>query len=214
MHLRAMHLRGTQLRWLLVAGLTLIAYSPRLYAKSGETSANYSLVDYNPAKSLAGSRILNGGGGSVGFNFGDNLTLKGELQGYTTTTFTFHLPASANSAGGTFQSQGTMFTYLFGPQFNFPMAKKRIFGEALFGGANTGAYGSLFQEANVTGLAAHNNGFAMAIGGGIDLEISQHVGLRPAQLDYFLTRYEWKQIGINNQSNFRYQAGVVFFWGF
>jgi len=32
-------------------------------------------------------------------------------------------------------------------------------------------------------------------------------------VDYFLTRYEWKPIGINNQSNFRYQAGVVFAFG-
>ena len=198
--------------WLLVAGFTLIAASRHSYAKNGEASVNYSLVVYNPAKSLAGERTLNGGGGSVGFNLGDYLTLKAELQGYATTTFTFHLPASTNTAGGTFQSQANMFTYLFGPQFNFPMVKKRIFGEALFGGANTGAYGSLFRAANVTGLSANNNGFAMAVGGGIDLAISKHVGLRPAQLDYFLTRYEWKQIGINNQSNFRYQAGLVFAW--
>jgi len=179
MHLKVMHLKMTHFRWLLVAGLAFVASLRLSYATSGETSVVYSLVVYNPAKSLAGDRILNGGGGSIGLNLGDNLTLKAELQGYATTTFTFHLPASANAAGGKFQSQGSMFTYLFGPQFNFPMAKKRIFGEALFGGANTGAYGDLFRAANVTGLAAHNNGFAMAIGGGIDLEISKHVGLRP-----------------------------------
>ena len=202
------------LRWLLVAGLaSLASFYHFAYAQKGETSIDYSLVVYNPAKSLASNRILNGGGGSVGFILGENLELKGELQGYATTTFTFHLPGTVNSAKGTFQSQGSMVTYLFGPQFNFPMVRKRLFGEALFGGANTGAYGSLFKAANVTGLSAHNNGFAMAIGGGIDIQISNHLALRPAQLDYFLTRYEWKQIGINNQSNFRYQAGIVFAWG-
>jgi hypothetical protein len=202
-------------RWLLVVGLTVVVGFSRLsYAKSGETSINYSLVVYNPAKSLAGARNLNGGGGSVGLNVGDYVVLKSELQGYATTTFTFHLPSTANSVGGTFQSQGSMLTYLFGPQFNIPMRKKkRLFVEALFGGANTGAYGSLFKAANVTNLAAHNNGFAMAIGGGFDIHAAKHLALRPAQLDYFLTRYEWKQIGINNQSNFRYQAGVVFAWG-
>jgi hypothetical protein len=202
-------------RWLLVVGLTFVVGFSRLsYAKSGETSINYSLVVYNPAKSLAGARNLSGGGGSVGLNVGDYVVLKSELQGYSTTTFTFHLPSTANSVGGTFQSQGSMLTYLFGPQFNIPMRKKkRLFVEALLGGANTGAYGSLFKAANVTSLAAHNNGFAMAIGGGLDIQVAKHLALRPAQLDYFLTRYEWKQIGINNQSNFRYQAGVMFAWG-
>jgi hypothetical protein len=182
-------------------------------AQNGEAAVNYSLVVYNPAKSLAGARNLNGGGGSIGFNLGEYLTLKGEFQGYTTTTFTFHVPMSADSPGGTFQSEGNMFTYLFGPQVNVPMVKKRLFGEALFGGANTNAYANLFRAAQVTGISAHNNGFAMAIGGGLDFKISNHVGLRAAQFDYFLTRYEWKPLGINNQSNFRYQAGLMFAFG-
>jgi hypothetical protein len=50
----------------------------------------------------------------------------------------------------------------------------------------------------------------MAIGGGLDFQVADYLALRPVQLAYFLTRYEWKQIGINNQSNFRYQGGVVF----
>jgi hypothetical protein len=202
-------------RFLLVAGLTALAgLSQPACAKTGETAVNYSFLIYNPAKSLAGSRNLNGGGGSVGINFGDHLTLKAEVQGYLTTTFTYHVPPSAFSSGGTFQSSASLVSYLFGPQFNLPMNKKRLFGEALFGGANTGAYGNLFQAAGVKGLSAHNNGFAMAFGGGIDFKISKNVALRPAQVDYFLTRYDFKQIGINNQSNFRYQAGVVFAWGY
>ena len=202
------------LRWLLVAGLaSLASFHQSALAQKGETSINYSLVVYNPAKSLAGNRILNGGGGSVGFNLGEYLTVKGEVQGYATTTFTFHLRSTVNSAEGTYQSKGSMVTYLFGPQFNFPMVRKRLFGEALFGGANTGAYANLFRNANVTGLSAHNNGFAMVFGGGVDIGVSKHVALRPAEIDYFMTRYEWKQIGINNQSNFRYQAGIVFAWG-
>ena len=202
------------LRWFLVVGLTSVTgISQSAYAQNAEISANYSLVVYNPARSLAGDRNLNGGGGSVGFALGEYFTLKGEFQGYATTTLTYHLPHTANSPGGTYQSQGNMFTYLFGAQVNFPMARKRLFGEALFGGANTNAYANLFRAANVTGLKASNNGFAMAFGGGIDIELSRRVGFRPAQFDYFLTRYEWKPLGINNQSNFRYQAGLVFLVG-
>jgi len=198
----------------LVGVLTSVAcISQCASAQNAEISANYSLVVYNPAKSLAGDRNLNGGGGSVGFTLGEYLTLKGEFQGYATTTLTYHLPQTANSAGGTYQSKGNMFTYLFGTQVNYPTARKRIFGEALFGGAYTNAYANLFSAASVTGLKASNNGFAMAFGGGIDLALSRRVGFRPAQVDYFLTRYEWKPLGINNQSNFRYQAGLVLLVG-
>jgi hypothetical protein len=201
-------------RCLVVVGLISAASaSQRTYPQNEEVSLNYSVVVYNPARSLAGDRNLNGGGGSVGFPFGEYLTLKGEFQGYATTTLTFHVPPTANSVAGTYKSQANMFTYLFGPQLNLPMVKKRFFGEALFGGAYTDAYANLFRAANVKGLSASNNGFAMAIGGGLDLEISRRVGFRPAQLDYFLTRYEWRPLGINNQSNFRYQAGLVFLLG-
>ena len=198
----------------LVFGFIFFAIScTEMLAQGGEASVNYSFIVYHPAKSLTGSRNLNGGGGSVGFNLGDYLTLKGEFQGYTTTTFTFHVPDTDSSVAGTFSSQGNMFTYLFGPQINIPLTRKRIFGEALFGGANSNIYANLFKAAHVTGLTASNNGFAMAIGGGFDFAITRHVGVRPAQFDYFLTRYEWRPLGINNQSNFRYQAGLVFMFG-
>jgi hypothetical protein len=123
------------------------------------------------------------------------------------------VPKTANTPGGTFESQGNMFTYMFGPQLTIPMNNRRIFAEALFGGANTNAYANLFKAASVTGLSANNNGFAMAFGGGFDIAITDRIAVRPVQLDYFMTRYEWQPIGINNQSNFRYQAGVVFAFG-
>jgi len=68
----------------------------------------------------------------------------------------------------------------------------------------------IFKAVSLTSLQPSNNGFSMAIGGGLDFQVADYLALRPVQLDYFLTRYEWKQIGINNQSNLRYQGGVVF----
>jgi len=184
-------------------------------AQKYEASVNYSLVVYNPAKSLAGSRNLNGGGGSFTRNFGDYFALKADLQGYATTTLTYHVTAISGIVpkSGTFNTQANMFTYLFGPQFNFATNRVRLFGETLFGGAYTNAYADLFKAAGITSLSAENNGFAMAFGGGVDVKVGRHTALRPAQFDYLMTRYEWKPIGINNQSNFRYQAGVVFAFG-
>ena len=200
-----------RIKMLLVACLiTWGSFSRLSCAQRGELTINYSVVEYNPAKSLAGSHVLNGGGGSIGVDFGEYLTLKSEFQAYSTKTLTFHLPPTVNSPGGTFETSGDLFSYLFGPQFNLFLSKKRVFGETLFGAAHTNAYSNLFKAADVTGLSASNNGFAMAFGGGFDFAISKHVGVRAAQFDYFMTRYEWKPLGINNQSNFRYQAGMVF----
>jgi hypothetical protein len=199
--------------------------SPFLEAQKTEVSLNYSLVVYSPAKSLAGDRDFNGGGGSVGHNFGRFVTLKGECEGYATTTFTWHpvvAPAKVTAAGqaqmnptpagatGTINTQANMFTYLLGPQFNLPIHNSRVFGETLFGGAHTNGYANFFAADSLTSLQPSNNGFSMAIGGGLDFQVADYLALRPVQLDYFLTRYEWKQIGINNQSNLRYQGGVVF----
>jgi len=200
--------RRNLLKLMAVASFSIFLQSGQ--AQRGEASVNYSFVDYNPAKSLAGSRQLNGGGGSVGLNISEYLNIEAEFQGYATTTVTYHLRANPNSTSGTFTTQANMFTYMFGPQLSTYRRKVRYFGEALFGGAYTNAYANLFKSANVTGLSATNNGFAMAFGGGIDLRVAKHFAVRPAQLDYFLTRYEWKALGINNQSNFRYQAGIVF----
>lgn len=191
----------------------LMSCAQLLSAQNGEVTFNYSGMVYNPAKSLAGDRALNGGGAAFGFTPRGPLTLKAEFQVYGTTTLTYHLPTSPNVTGGSYQSQGNMFTYLFGPQLNFATNKKRLFGEALFGGAHTDAYANLFRAAGVKGVSATNNGFAMAFGGGLDCGFSPHVGVRVFQFDYVMTRYEWKPIGINNQSNFRFQAGLVYLFG-
>ena len=206
--------RAVNLKLLLAFSLLCVATSSQVaHAQAAEATMNYSLIVYNPAKSLAGDRDLNGGGGSIGYNIGPYVTMKGEFEGYATTTLTFHLPATPISSSGTFNTQGNMFTYLFGPQINVVMNRKRLFGEALFGGAYSNVYANLFKAANVTGLSSSNNGFAMAFGGGFDFPVARHVAIRPAQLDYFMTRYEWKALGINNQSNFRYQAGLVLILG-
>ena len=192
----------------------LAGISPVTYAQRGEVAGNYSFVVYNPAKNLAGQRDLSGGGGSFGLNFGDHLNMKAEFEGYTATTLTWHVTAPPPGVNpGTFNTKGDLFTYLFGPQFHGSTKNTRIFGEALFGGAYTNAYANFFKANGLTGLSASNNGFAMALGGGVDVPVSKRVAIRPLQFDYFLTRYEWKSLGINNQSNFRYQAGIVYAFG-
>ena len=56
-----------------------------------------------------------------------------------------------------------------------------------------------------------NNAFDFLIGGGIDIPVTEKITIRPAQFEYLLTRFgnDFTK-GNNNQSNFRYQAGVQF----
>lgn len=195
---------------MLLAGISAAAQDHKF-----EVGVNYSYLHYNPAKSLTGSESLNGGGGSIVYNFSHYLGLKAELTGYANIEQTFHVVASPGTipVTGTFTTQANLFTYLFGPQVSIPAHKVRVFGQGLFGGAHTNGYANLFKAAGITSLTATNEGFGMAFGGGVDIPVSKHVMFRPAELDYLLTRFEWKELGINNQSNFRYSAGLVFNFG-
>ena len=55
-----------------------------------------------------------------------------------------------------------------------------------------------------------NAGFAMIVGGGLDVKVTDNIALRLFQADYVLTRIN-HQIGTStdNQSNFRASTGVV-----
>jgi opacity protein-like surface antigen len=56
-----------------------------------------------------------------------------------------------------------------------------------------------------------NNAFDFVIGGGLDIKVTDSIAIRPGQFDYILTRFGNAFTGgNNNQSNFRFQAGVVF----
>jgi len=86
--------------------------------------------------------------------------------------------------------------------------------ETLFGGAHSNFYGNLYTTCPSCVLASKspsNNAFDFLIGGGIDIPVNEHIAIRPAQFEYLLTRFgnDFTH-GNNNQSNFRYQAGVQF----
>jgi hypothetical protein len=53
----------------------------------------------------------------------------------------------------------------------------------------------------------------MAIGGGIDINLSKSIAFRPVEIDYALTRYSNPLTSVNNQNHFRYVAGIVVRFG-
>jgi hypothetical protein len=180
-----------------------------------EVSVNYSYLRFNPEMSQLNSRSFIGGGGSISYNFAKEFAIKAEFMGYGSTDFTttFTSPTVTTRGTilpGTYSSQGNMFTYLFGPVIKFPSSKVTPFGEILWGGSNSNGYVNLSKSIRTIGASPTQHPFTMAVGGGLDINVSTHLALRPLEIDYLLTRYSNPISDINNQNNFRYIAGAIF----
>jgi hypothetical protein len=200
---------------LLCAGLTYAQDSPKL-----EVSVDYSYVHANPQNNnIIPTFSLNGGGGAIAYYFTKYIGVQGEFQGYGSYTRNLVIPAGNPACGSEsnclISAQGNLFTYNVGPIVKFRTSHFEPFVEAMFGGAHTNFYGNIYKDCvagkctNI-GKSPSNNAFDFIIGGGIDIPLTPKIAIRPAQVDYLLTRFgNSLTAGNNNQSNFRYQAGVV-----
>jgi hypothetical protein len=183
-----------------------------------EVGGNYSYLRFAPSGPYTKGHSLNGGGGSVVYNWNEYLGIKADLQGYTSNTTGFNIPANPTFPNGLNGNvQGNMFTYLFGPQFKVRAHKIQPFGHLLFGGAHTNVYGNAFKTlcqpiaGNCgTTKAPTAQAFALDFGGGVDIPINKTVSFRPAEIDYLMTRFSNPFTKTSNQNNFRYSVGIVF----
>ena len=213
-----------KMRSALASGIVLLfgtAAFAQDYAKV-EVPLDYSYVRFNPENSnIVGGLSLNGGGGGVTVYVNHWLGITGEFQGYGTAgTRTFTFPATANSpcpAGCTVKASGDLFTYNVGPILKYRSEHFEPFVETLFGGAHSNTFQNLQHNLCVnpgTCLSSanpSNNAWDFIIGGGLDIPLSKSIAIRPAQFDFLLTRFDSIFTHSNqNQSNFRYNAGVVF----
>jgi hypothetical protein len=186
-----------------------------------EIGANYSYARYGPSAPYSKGHSLNGGGGELNLNFNEFLSVKMDLQGYSSNKTGFNITPNPTFPGGASGNvQGNLFTYLFGPQLKVRAHHFQPYGHLLFGGAHTNVYGNAFKtlcQPIVNGCtltkAPTADAFALDFGGGVDIPIAQHFAIRPAQIDYLLTRFSNPFTGTNNQNNFRYSAGIVFAFG-
>lgn len=184
-----------------------------------EVFGEYSYLRFNPTLPHLNNRSFNGGGGGATFNITRYFGIKGELMGYGSTSFTTTVGApivtpKGTVPAGTFNSQGNMFTYLFGPVVKLPLSRITPFGEVLFGGSNTNGYANLSKSIIAGGGTINATGtqhpFTMAFGGGLDVHINHNFSIRPIELDWILSRYTNPLTSTNNQNSFRYTAGFVY----
>lgn len=103
------------------------------------------------------------------------------------------------------------FTYRFGPKFVARRGKHvTTFGEVLAGG--TRITGSLSAISSGTTVSASQSfdGFAFAVGGGLDIAVRPWIAVRAVQYDYSFLHFG----SLNTNSNgFRVGGGLVFRFG-
>jgi hypothetical protein len=211
-----------KMRSALVSGIVLLfgtAAFAQDYAKV-EVPLNYSYMRFNPENSnIISGLSLNGGGGGVAVYINHWLGIQGDLQGYASfSNRTFVFPAIPNSpcpTGCTVKASGDLFTYNVGPVLKYRSEHFEPFVETLFGGAHSNTYQNLVKACAgtcpTTSGNPSNNAFDFIIGGGFDVPLTKSIAIRPAQFDFVLTRFgNGFTKGNNNQSNFRYNGGIVF----
>jgi hypothetical protein len=168
-----------------------------------EIAFGYSFINVHPKYSQISSFNLNGGGAAFVYNVTPLIGIKAEFMDYTGGG-----GAQLRKFGYTGNVSGNFFTYEFGPQIKKHSGRFQPFGEALFGAAHSGVYGTIYNAINGIQAAGNsNNAFAMELGGGLDIPLSPHISIRPAEVDYLLTEFSNNKAGAT-QNNFRYMLGV------
>ncbi|MFZ3202228.1 MAG: hypothetical protein WA175_13895 [Candidatus Acidiferrales bacterium] len=126
------------------------------------------------------SATANGANADVFYNANHWLSLGGDFAGTTSNAF----------GSGT-----TIITYQFGPRIYFSRGTFQPFAQVLLGGVHISQGG------------ASVNAFNFDLGGGVDIKVSQHFGVRPVELGY--ERFSLFGTGFNN---LRYSAGINFYF--
>jgi opacity protein-like surface antigen len=153
--------------------------------------AGYSYLRFNPNTAGASSFSTNGGSASIAYNANNWLSGVADFGAYRNGNI-------LNSG-----VDGTLSTYLFGPRVSYRHYDRITpYGQVLFGVAHA--------SASIAGVSGSDNAFAMALGGGLDVGVSQHFAIRPVQLDYLLTRFKEGTGNAQNQNNLRVSTGIVF----
>ncbi len=155
-----------------------------------------TLEGFYPAQDYS----LHGWEGSVAGNLNSWFGLKADFSG--------HYDISEAARNGSIVGSN-VHSFLFGPQFTSRASNHfQPYVHALFGAAR-GAYD---YEPPFRDIVSTK--FAMAVGGGVDIRLSDAVAVRLVQADYLMTRFgSSSEFDIKDrQDNLRLGAGLVLRW--
>ena len=191
-------IRFALLMAILIACGSLGAAAPALAQDAPEFSAgaSYNFVHSNAPPGSCGCFNMNGGSGWASFGQFHHFSAVADVG--------VQYAGNINSSGVNL----TLTTYVFGPRYNFRNSQRlHPFAEALVGGSH--ASGS-FSSASISATGSAN-AFAALGGGGLDFDVTNHIGIRAIEADYYFTKYN---NGTNDhQNNVRIAAGIYFRFG-
>src|SRR3984885_719726 len=178
---------------LLTSGVVLCAQE--VAVPKYEVGLSYSWLHVNSAN-FDYQRTGNGGSGYFDYNLNRTIGLVGDFGGYVNTRTGINDKA---------------LTYLLGPRFNWRHSRLNPYVQFLFGGA--------YAWAGPTGNSNTQNAFATVAGGGLDVKWTEHIAIKPIQVEYVMTQFDSAPLGGStmsfggHQNDIRYSAGVVFQFG-
>lgn len=168
------------------------AQFPAGRASQVELAGTYSFIRARAANAGQGFN-LNGGGGALAFGYNDRLSVVADVGVYHFVGF----QAGLNS---------TMYTYTAGPRITYNLSRRVTpFTQLLLGGGRL--------NASSIGVKAGENGFVMAVGGGLDVPLRHNFAVRVLQTEYLLTRFRRVNGSPGTQSSLRISAGIVLRFG-
>ncbi len=142
----------------------------------------YSYLRYDSKPlGFTDSTAMNGGNAALRFNLLPQFGIVGEL-------------------GAQYGSNLRVEDWMVGPEVTFHHWGVDLFGHALFGKGQT--------RVELLSDTVKSSGRATAFGGGVDFKLSDRLGIRLIQADYFTTNSFDK-----TENNLRISTGVLFRWG-
>jgi opacity protein-like surface antigen len=105
----------------------------------------------------------------------------------------------------------SLHMFRFGPQFTMRSGKAAPFVHALFGAANAKVTGGLQIGSANFSVSDSSTDFAAAVGGGVDVDVTDRFAIRAVQVDYSYFRNGSAVFGPGGSTNgVRISGGVVF----
>lgn len=159
-------------------------------------SVGYAKVRSNAPPSACNCFGADGGYASAAYSlFFPWLRIAGEVTG-----------SHANNIS-TLGQNLTLMTFTAGPQIVVPFGRFEVFGHGLFGGAH--GSDSYFPSGNTFNTSATS--FAISTGGGLDIGLTRHFGVRAAQVEYLRTSFP--NNSNNEQNHTVFSAGLLMRFG-
>jgi len=190
--------------WLAVlAGMLWCANGWAQSSDRFEIFGGYSLVtgDFTGTFADRNTHILNGWNASANYKGSRLLGFVGDFSGY--------YPSYTEGGIGGLTFKARTLSLLFGPQVSVRLSKASPFAHALFGVTHVGYPPPGGCQC---ALSASDNSFAYALGGGMDFDLTRHLGIR-GQADLFHNGFS----SSDNQLTYKYHqwtarisTGLVF----